>query len=69
MFLVRPVAGPGLGRRKASARTLKLAFGVCHSTLLLSALPVTGAGGAFLPRQGFGRFPPFAGERKTLTNP
>ena len=42
---------------------------VCHSTLLLSALPGTGAGGAFLPRPGFGRFPPFAGERKTLTNP
>ena len=33
-----------------------LAFGVCHSALLLSALPVTGAGDAFLPRQGLGIF-------------
>ena len=48
--------------RFARLRRLSLA-------LLLSALPVTGAGGAFLPRQGLGRFPPFAGERKTLTNP
>ena len=33
-----------------------LAFGVCHSQLPLSALPVTGSGGAFLPRQGLGVF-------------
>ena len=36
-------------RRFARLRRLSLA-------LLLSALPVTGAGGAFLPRQGLGVF-------------
>ena len=42
---------------RARRRQLALrAFGVCHSTLLLSALPVTGTGGAFLPRQGLGVF-------------
>ena len=46
-----------------------LAFGVCHSQLPLSALPVTGSGGAVPTASGFGRFPPFEGERKTLTNP
>ena len=44
--------GPTQGQRQNAL----LAFGVCHSTLLLSALPVTGAGGAFLPRQGLGVF-------------
>ena len=29
---------------------------VCHSALLLSSLPVTGSGGAFLPRPGLGVF-------------
>ena len=33
-------------RRNPRARNASLAFGVCHSVLLLSALPVTGAGGA-----------------------
>ena len=44
--------GPTQGQRQNAL----LAFGVCHSTLLLSALSVTGAGGAFLPRQGLGVF-------------
>ena len=39
-----------------SRQNASLTFGVCHSALLLSALPVTGAGGAFLPRQGSGVF-------------
>ena len=46
-----------------------LAFGVCHSALLLSALPGPRRGRRFPTASGFGRFPPFAGERKTLTNP
>ena len=41
---------------QGSRQTAPLAFGVCHSALLLSALPVPGAGGAFLPRQGLGVF-------------
>ena len=61
--------GPGLCRRKAHARTDPLAFGVCHSALPLSALPVTGGGRRFPTASGSGHFPPFAGERKTLTNP
>ena len=44
--------GPTQGQRQNALLT----FGVCHSTLLLSSLPVTGAGGAFLPRQGLGVF-------------
>ena len=46
-----------------------LPFGVCHSALPLSALPGSGDGRRFPTASGFGRFPPFAGERKTLTNP
>ena len=64
-----PVAGSGLCRRKARARSLRSPGGVCHSTLPLSALPVTGDWRRFPTTSGFGRFPPFAGERKTLTNP
>ena len=45
-----------------------LAFGVCHSHLLLSVLPVTGAGGAFLPRQGLGVFRhAWASEKRSQT--
>ena len=40
---------------------------VCHSTLLLSSWPVTG--GAFPTASGFGRFPPFAGDRKNAHKP
>ena len=51
-----PVAGPGLGRRKASARTLCSPSASVTQPCFLSALPVTGAGGAFLPHQGLGVF-------------
>ena len=51
-FPCRSRFGPTQGQRQNAL----LAFGVCHSALLLSALPVTGAGGAFLPRQGLGVF-------------
>ena len=44
------------GPTQSPRQNASLAFGVCHSALLLSALPVTGAGGAFLPRQGLGVF-------------
>ena len=44
------------GPTQSPRQNAPLAFGVCHSALLLSALPVTGAGGAFLPRQGLGVF-------------
>ena len=44
------------GPTQPPRQNASLAFGVCHSVLLLSALPVTGAGGAFLPRQGLGVF-------------
>ena len=57
------------GPTQAPRQNASLAFGVCHLTLLLSSRPVTGVGGAFPTASGFGRFPPFAGERKTLTNP
>ena len=57
------------GPTQAPRQTALLAFGVCHSTLLLSSRPVIGAVSAFLPRPGLAVFRPFAGERKTLTNP
>ena len=41
--------------RLAPERSPRLA-GVCHSLLPLSALPVTGFGGAVPPVSGFGRF-------------
>ena len=47
---------PGLGRRKAGARTLCSPSASVTRPCFLSALPVTGAGGAFLPRQGLGVF-------------
>ena len=50
-----PFAGSGWRRRNARARTLPLAFGVCHSQLPLSALPVTSSGGDVPPASGFGR--------------
>ena len=49
-------AGSGLFRRKARARTVPSPGGVWHSLLPLSALPVTGFGGAVPPVSGFGRF-------------
>ena len=49
-------AGSGLFRRKARARTVPSPSGVWHSLLPLSALPVTGFGGAVPPASGFGRF-------------
>ena len=52
---------------QGSRQSASLAFGVCHSALPLSARPVTGGGRRFPTASGFG--PPFAGERKTLTNP
>ena len=48
--------GSGLHRRNARARSLRSSRRVCHSALPLSALPVTGAGRAFLPRQGLAVF-------------
>ena len=51
-----PAPVPGLGRRKASARTLCSPSASVTRPCFLSALPVTGAGGAFLPRQGLGVF-------------
>ena len=53
-----PLAFPGsaLFRRKARARTVPSPGGVCHSLLLLSALPVTGFVGAVPSVSGFGRF-------------
>ena len=44
------------GPPQSPRQNAPLAFGVCQSALLLSALPVPGAGGAFLPRQGLGVF-------------
>ena len=55
MFPRFPSPGP-LWADASQRQNALLAFGVCHSTLLLSALPVTGAGGAFLPPQGLGVF-------------
>ena len=49
-------AASGLFRRKDRARTVPSPGGVCHSLLPLSALPVTGFGGAVPPVSGFGRF-------------
>ena len=46
-----PSPGPFVPPQR-SRQNGPLAFGVCHSRLLLSALPVTGSGGAFLPRHG-----------------
>ena len=46
----------GLFRRKARARTVPSPGGVWHSLLPLSALPVTGFGGAVPPASEFGRF-------------
>ena len=69
MFSRGPLPGPvWADATPAPERTARLG-GVCHSTLLLSPRPGSGAGGAFLSASGFGHFPPFAGERKTLTNP
>ena len=56
MFSRFPPPGPVCARRKPHARTLRSPGRVCHSTLLLSARPVTGAGGAFLPCPGLGVF-------------
>ena len=56
MFPRFPSPGPLWADATPAPETASLAFGVCHSALLLSALPVTGAGGAFLPRQGLGVF-------------
>ena len=44
------------GPTQDSRQSAPLAFGVCHSALPLSDLPVTGAGGAFLPRPGLALF-------------
>ena len=57
------------GPTQSPRQNAPLAFGVCHSALLLSALPGPRRGRRFPTASGFGRFPPFAGERKTLTNP
>ena len=55
MFLRGPSPGP-VWADASPAPERSAPFGVCHSALLLSALPVTGAGRAFLPRQGLGVF-------------
>ena len=47
--------GPGWFRHKARARTVLSPGGVCHSPLLLSAMPVTGFGSAVPPATGFVR--------------
>ena len=53
--------GPGLRRRKASARDALLAFGVCHSALLFVG-PARHRRGRRVPSaSGFGRFPPCRG--------
>ena len=44
------------GPTQAPRQTALLAFGVCHSTLLLSSRPVVGAVSAFLPRPGLAVF-------------
>ena len=48
--------GSGLFRRKARARRVPSPEGVWHSLVPLSALPVTGFGGAVPSASGFGRF-------------
>ena len=50
-----PSPGPGWFRHKARARMVLSAGGVCHSPLLLSAMPVTGFGSAVPPASGFVR--------------
>ena len=52
-----PLAFAGLGwfRHKPRARTVLSPSGVCHSLLLLSAMPVTGFGSAVPPATGFVR--------------
>lgn len=40
------------GPTQGPCQSASLAFGVCHSRLPVSSLPVTGFGFAFLPRQG-----------------
>ena len=47
--------GPGWFRHKPRARTVLSPGGVCHSPLPLSAMPVTGFGGAVPPATGFVR--------------
>ena len=56
MFSRGPLPGPVWADARALARALRSPGRVCHATLLLSALPVTGAGRAFLPRQALGVF-------------
>ena len=46
---------PGWFRHKPRARTVLSPSGVCHSLLLLSAMPVTGFGSAVPPATGFVR--------------
>ena len=69
MFSRFPPPGPVWANASPAPERSRSPGRVCHSTLLLSARPVTGAGRRFPTASGFGRFPPFAGERKTLTNP
>ena len=79
---LRQISGSGRGLRhfprfprrsrfaptQSQRQNALLAFGVCHSRLLLSVLPVTGAGGAFLPRQGLGVFRhAWASEKRSQT--
>ena len=57
------------GPTQGQSQNALLAFGVCHSALLFVGPARHRRGRRFPSASGFGRFPPFAGERKTLTNP
>ena len=63
-----PVAGSALGRRNPRARTLRSPSASVTRSCFCRPCP-SPARAALPSASGFGRFPPFAGERKTLTNP
>ena len=64
-----PVRRVRFGPSQLPRQNASLTFGVCHSRCFCRPWPVTGAGGAFLPRQRLGVFRHSRAERKTLTNP
>ena len=69
MFSRFPAPGPVCARRKPRARALPLAWARLSLGLAFVVPARHRRGRRFPTASGFGRFPPFAGERKTLTNP
>ena len=70
MFPRSPSPGPVWANASpAPERCARLGASVTRPCSLSSRPVTTGDGRRFPTASGFGRFPPFAGERKTLTNP